>query len=421
MSDGNESEDVSVKRITLLAILEAFNAPIKFDQAWAIIYIHLSLVEENALFPLISSFSEVFLNSEGIVSLVSPQESTSEAEFLSGLGEVVFNALDYGNGDDDDLELPDELENLLSYMIGTVDEDTTDDGFCENKITIRNVLKICKKHSGSEHKEHYKKVVKALYSEAYELRDFLSKINSANQQLKKIRSKHDDDEDIYSELDKNQWSSAWLGVMRTLRSGVTLNRVEHHHKVPFQFELSPYEMLMDDIRKKKYSLKEAPEFPEYLRKDSHDIILDFIRSRPPLNPASKRKLKAKPKVTTTHEQLMDEIKSGSILKSVPEEMRPCPEIKSLETAKETMRGVNRQPKKVIRVSQIEFVESESEDEDFERMMSQTVTSSESMDYESYKGDSPLKTGRQSAGVIPAAPSPNGSSLARSFYWNHLIN
>ena len=30
---------------------------------------------------------------------------------------------------------------------------------------------------------------------------------------------------------------------------------------------------------------------------------------------------------------------------------------------ETMRGINRQPKKVIRVSQIEFVESESDDED----------------------------------------------------------
>ena len=39
MSDENESEDVSEKRINLLAILEAFNAPIKFDQAWAIIYI----------------------------------------------------------------------------------------------------------------------------------------------------------------------------------------------------------------------------------------------------------------------------------------------------------------------------------------------------------------------------------------------
>ena len=32
---------------------------------------------------------------------------------------------------------------------------------------------------------------------------------------------------------------------------------------------------------------------------------------------------------------------------------------------ETMRGINRQPKKVIRVSQIEFVESESDDEDVE--------------------------------------------------------
>ena len=29
---------------------------------------------------------------------------------------------------------------------------------------------------------------------------------------------------------------------------------------------------------------------------------------------------------------MDEIKSGSILKSVPEEMRPCPEQKSLKSA-----------------------------------------------------------------------------------------
>ena len=39
MSDENESEDVPEKTITLLAILEAFNAPIKFDQAWALIYI----------------------------------------------------------------------------------------------------------------------------------------------------------------------------------------------------------------------------------------------------------------------------------------------------------------------------------------------------------------------------------------------
>ena len=64
---------------------------------------------------------------------------------------------------------------------------------------------------------------------------------------------------------------------------------------------------------------------------------------------------------------MDEIKGGSILKSVPEEMRPCPEQKSLQSAKETMRGGGggtiRQPRKVIRVSQIDLIESDSDDED----------------------------------------------------------
>ena len=74
--------------------------------------------------------------------------------------------------------------------------------------------------------------------------------------------------------------------MRALRSGVTLNRVEHHKKVPVQFELSPYEMLLDDIRKKKYMLRETPQIPESLRQDTHDIIMDFIRSRPPLNPVN---------------------------------------------------------------------------------------------------------------------------------------
>ena len=38
-------------------------------------------------------------------------------------------------------------------------------------------------------------------------------------------------------------------------------------------------------------------------------------------------------------------------------------IKQIFYFNETMRGINRQPKKVIRVSQIEFVESESDDED----------------------------------------------------------
>ena len=38
MSDGSESEVEVVSKLKLSHILEAFNAPIKFDHAWAIVY-----------------------------------------------------------------------------------------------------------------------------------------------------------------------------------------------------------------------------------------------------------------------------------------------------------------------------------------------------------------------------------------------
>ena len=125
---------------------------------------------------------------------------------------------------------------------------------------------------------------------------------------------------------------------------------------------------------------------------------------------SKRKLKAKPKDKTTHEQLMDEIKSGSILKRVPsgsilkrvplslKEMRPCPKIKCFETAK------GKYFKRTV--IHIAGFLSDVICRDFKAY--QTVFSF----IETIRGI----TGRQSteslksAGVLPAATS-NGSSLA----------
>ena len=63
---------------------------------------------------------------------------------------------------------------------------------------------------------------------------------------------------------------------------------------------------------------------------------------------------------------MDEIRCGSILRSVPEEMRPNPELTSLQTAKTAIRGETIEKvktKKVIRLSQVDLMETDSEDED----------------------------------------------------------
>ena len=50
MSDGSESE-VEVSKLKLSHILDAFNAPIKFDHAWAIVYM-VSLFTQSLLMSL---------------------------------------------------------------------------------------------------------------------------------------------------------------------------------------------------------------------------------------------------------------------------------------------------------------------------------------------------------------------------------
>ena len=50
----------------------------------------------------------------------------------------------------------------------------------------------------------------------------------------------------------------WIQMMRELRQGVSLKKVEqinHHHSM--EYELTPYEILMEDIRCRRYTLKQV--------------------------------------------------------------------------------------------------------------------------------------------------------------------
>ena len=73
-------------------------------------------------------------------------------------------------------------------------------------------------------------------------------------------------------------------------------------RTPVEFELTPYEILMDDIRSRRYKLNKVRfnhekvmktiiiifqvplAMPQRVKREAHDVILDFIRSRPPLKP-----------------------------------------------------------------------------------------------------------------------------------------
>lgn len=51
----------------------------------------------------------------------------------------------------------------------------------------------------------------------------------------------------------------WVQVMRDLRDGVKLKKVQERQYNPLaiEYQLTPYEMLMDDIRSKRYKLRKV--------------------------------------------------------------------------------------------------------------------------------------------------------------------
>jgi len=143
--------------------------------------------------------------------------------------------------------------------------------------------------------EHYKNVVRALVAESSELNQFMSRLA---------------DSDLL-ELDKSDWAGMWTQVMGQLRQGCKLKKV-NYSKTPVEFGLTPYEMLMDDIRTKKYQLTPVT-IPIQVQRGAREVILDFIRSRPPLKPASRRPLPSKSSQPTPQEMLMDDIR-GEVAK-----------------------------------------------------------------------------------------------------------
>ena len=103
--------------------------------------------------------------------------------------------------------------------------------------------------------------------------------------------------------------SLWGQIMQQLRQGIKLKKVSQD-KTPAEFALTPYEMLMDDIRGRKYKLNhvEAEAFPAAVKTDARDKILEFIRSRPPLRPVGERRLKPVRKESTAREIILETIR-----------------------------------------------------------------------------------------------------------------
>ena len=200
---------------------------------------------------------------------------------------MIFTALDYGLGEDQERALSDDLESLLDLLASEDNSREEDEGIenDEEELQIvrsdlcKRVLKVCAKHLAveTEAPNHFKNVCRALVSESLEISNFMEKVK-----------RHETEVDCkeLQELGLHDWARLWRQVLKDLRTGVKLKKI-NYSKTPVEFELSPYEILMEDIRGKRFTLNKIMvdgELPPRVKKDAHDVILQFIRSRPPLKP-----------------------------------------------------------------------------------------------------------------------------------------
>ncbi|XP_029059117.1 protein spire homolog 2 isoform X2 [Monodon monoceros] len=274
--------------------------------------------------------------------MVSP--ASSEAQVVQSLGFAIYRALDWGLAEHVERELSPQLERLIDLMAnsdcdddggggaadegyGAPEEEEEAEGGPRAVRTFTQAMRLCAARltepQGAQ--THYQAVCRALFVETLELRAFLARVREAKEMLQKLREDEPQSEKPLMELDslgRTDWARLWVQLMRELRHGVKLKKVQEQefNSLPTEFQLTPFEMLMQDIRARNYKLRKVMvngDIPPRVKKDAHELILDFIRSRPPLKQVSERRLRPLPqKQRTLHEKILEEIKQERRLRPV---------------------------------------------------------------------------------------------------------
>ncbi|XP_056002691.1 serine/arginine repetitive matrix protein 1-like isoform X2 [Ostrea edulis] len=393
-----DSRNISDDPLSLEEILTVFNNPINEEQAWAVChqcanYFLLETARRTFRDLYTHGIRSVRIKKDGDVVIEASElvqakghqvrrrnsvtgkdiKVVTESDAIQALGVVIYHALDYGLQESEERHLSRNLEHLLEVMINPDEEDDEElQNACDEGIekdakegySFSDIIVLCAQHLSNEQSvgQHYKAVCKALVAEAEELLTFLNRISSGKRQLKKVVQ--DEDQTKLDELQRSDWARLWVQIMKELRRGVRLKAVEHTTVTPTEYELTPFEIILEDIRSRRYTLNKVMvngDIPTKVKKDAHAVILDFIRSRPPLHPVKKRVLNSPPKIELQpREQILQEIRSQP-------KLRPVRERKIVETSRTKLNNEDEeespQPiRKVIKPDFTLFLDSFDESE-----------------------------------------------------------
>ena len=308
--------------VSLDSILKSFHCGIKEEQAWALIYQSIVFTELHQINHESDCFAEpkdLFITVDGDIHSktfeAADDQNVSVRQLWSKIALIIYNALDYGLSENEELRLSNDLHDFFSDMLDLGDEGIVAEEFssdilkekCRTRITDQTITDTA---------QHYRSVCRALVAEALDLSTFLCQVSIGNKELNRIRNDSTDEVDLKIEV----WAQVWMKVMRELRFSYTfkkLNKVEIAERQQKEYEMTPFEMLLADINSQRYKLKKV-SLPERVEKDARTVILDYIRSGPRLKPVSERKLSPRPQTEPSlHQRVMDGIKSPPVLKPTP--------------------------------------------------------------------------------------------------------
>ncbi|CAF98935.1 unnamed protein product [Tetraodon nigroviridis] len=370
-TDRAESRDLSEPReLSLEEVLKSYEQPINEEQAWAVCFQCCERAPEGrrTAGPRESCPADGRSEFFGCVSVCKSPDQLCDASVVSSedealfppavehqlvqsLGVAIYRALDWGLDDSEERDLGPQLEQLIERMVGgdqggedgspagnsaadegysdeEEDEEEEEQGRAAKPVrAFRQVMALCacRLADPSLAPEHYQAVCRALFVETLELQTFLVRIRDAKEMLKKIASEESLRDNSTAELDAlkhRDWARLWVQLMKELRQGVKLKKVQEQpfNTLPTEFSLTPFEMLMQDIRARNFQLRKVMvggDIPTRVKRNAHELILDFIRSRPPLKPVSERSLPPPPpQQQSLHERVLAEIKQERKLRPV---------------------------------------------------------------------------------------------------------
>ncbi|NXC28093.1 SPIR1 protein, partial [Campylorhamphus procurvoides] len=259
-----------ITKVSLAELLRCFEHPISEEQAWAICFQCCCKMEQLAQElcpPLHSVFikgsGSIFIHADGTASFKVYHKSDvgsiqqSEDKLLEYLGVVIYEALDWGIDSQVERELSGPLEKLLCLMLKLDDEPM------KPAVTLQDVIKACEEHLSrpSEATRHYEMTCRSLFDEYMELQKLLTIIQTSKEvHLGSLHS-------CYSHVDLalTGFSEAplWPSVICELQTGVRLRKASERPQPrvsPKERILSPYELLLDDIQHKRYTLRKVSDF-----------------------------------------------------------------------------------------------------------------------------------------------------------------